>query len=38
AHIIYEALKQYKDIKEPELDDEVKANLELYKKQLESEQ
>ncbi|MFV0570914.1 MAG: PPK2 family polyphosphate kinase [Xanthomarina gelatinilytica] len=38
AHIIYEALKQYEDIKEPELDDEVKANLELYKKQLESEQ
>ncbi len=38
AHIIYEALKQYKDIKEPELDDDVKANLELYKKQLESEQ
>lgn len=38
AHIIYEALKQYKDIKEPELDDEVKANLALYKKQLESEQ
>lgn len=38
AHIIYEALKQYKDIKEPELGDEVKANLELYKKQLESEQ
>lgn len=38
AHIIYKALKQYKDIKEPELDDEVKANLELYKKQLESEQ
>ncbi|HLV70799.1 MAG TPA: PPK2 family polyphosphate kinase [Xanthomarina sp.] len=37
AHIIYEVLKQYKDIKEPELDDEVKANLELYKKQLEEE-
>jgi PPK2 family polyphosphate:nucleotide phosphotransferase len=37
AHIIYEALKQYTDIKEPELDDDVKANLELYKKQLESE-
>jgi PPK2 family polyphosphate:nucleotide phosphotransferase len=37
AHIIYEALKQYTDIKEPELDDDVKANLELYKKQLERE-
>lgn len=37
AHIIYEALKQYKDIKEPELNDEVLANLEEYKKLLESE-
>ncbi len=30
-------LSTYKDIKEPELDDEVKANIELYKKQLQSE-
>ncbi|HLV15020.1 MAG TPA: PPK2 family polyphosphate kinase [Xanthomarina sp.] len=37
ANIIYETLKKYKDIKEPELDDEVKANLELYKNQLENE-
>ena len=37
AEIIHETLKQYTDIKEPELDDDVKANLELYKKQLESE-
>ncbi|PWK17781.1 PPK2 family polyphosphate kinase [Xanthomarina spongicola] len=37
GNIIYNTLKQYKDIEEPELDDDVKANLELYKKQLESE-
>ncbi|HLV38944.1 PPK2 family polyphosphate kinase [Xanthomarina sp.] len=37
ANIIYKTLKQYKDIKEPELDDKVKANLELYKNQLENE-
>lgn len=37
AKIIYNTLKEYQDIKEPELDDKVKANLELYKKQLETE-
>ena len=37
ANIIYETLKQYQDIKEPELDDKIIANLELYKNQLESE-
>ncbi|MCX7547100.1 polyphosphate kinase 2 family protein [Xanthomarina sp. F1114] len=37
AKIIHQHLKEYKDIKEPELDDEVKDNLKLYKKQLESE-
>ena len=37
AKILHDTLKEYKDIKEPELDDEVKANLELYKKQLENE-
>lgn len=37
AEIIHETLKQYTDIKEPELDDDVKENLELYKKQLENE-
>jgi PPK2 family polyphosphate:nucleotide phosphotransferase len=37
AEIIHETLKQFTDIKEPELDDDVKANLELYKKQLENE-
>lgn len=37
AKIMYDTLKTYSDIQEPELDDEIKANLELYKKQLESE-
>lgn len=35
--IMYDTLKGYSDIEAPELDDEVKANLEMYKKQLESE-
>jgi len=34
AKTIYDTLKSYSDIKEPELDDEVKANIELYKEQL----
>lgn len=37
AKILYDTLKTYDDIKEPELDDEIKANLELYKQQLENE-
>ena len=37
AKILYDTLKAYTDIKEPELDDEVKANIELYKQQLNSE-
>lgn len=37
AKILYDTLKTYSDIKEPELDDDIKANLELYKKQLSSE-
>ncbi|QFZ55801.1 polyphosphate kinase 2 family protein [Oceanihabitans sp. IOP_32] len=37
AKIIYDTLSQYTDIKEPELDDEVKANLEDYIKRLENE-
>ncbi|ADY27973.1 polyphosphate:nucleotide phosphotransferase, PPK2 family [Cellulophaga lytica DSM 7489] len=37
ASILLQELKKYKDIKEPELDDEIKANLEMYKNQLESE-
>lgn len=37
AKIMYDTLKKYTDIEEPELDDDIKANLELYKKQLENE-
>ena len=37
AKIMYDTLSKYTDIQEPELDDDIKANLELYKKQLESE-
>lgn len=37
ASIMLEALKKYKDIVEPELDDEIKANLESFKQELEKE-
>ena len=37
AKIMYDTLKTYTDIQEPELDDDIKANLDIYKKQLESE-
>lgn len=37
AKIMYDTLKTYADIQEPELDEDIKANLEVYKKQLESE-
>jgi PPK2 family polyphosphate:nucleotide phosphotransferase len=37
AKILYDTLKEYSDIQEPELDDDIKANLEAYKKQLASE-
>lgn len=37
AKTLYDNLLQYTDIKEPELDDEVKANIELYKRQLNNE-
>jgi PPK2 family polyphosphate:nucleotide phosphotransferase len=37
AQIILETLEQYKDIDEPELDDEVKANIAKYRAQLEGE-
>ncbi|MCM4171379.1 phosphate--nucleotide phosphotransferase [Arenibacter sp. TNZ] len=37
ASILFEELKKYKDIREPELNDKIKANLEDYKKQLENE-
>lgn len=35
AKIIWEELQRYTDIKEPDLDDTIKANLQLYRKQLE---
>lgn len=37
ASIMLEALKKYKDIEEPELEDEIKANLEIFKQELEKE-
>ncbi len=37
AKILYDTLKEYDDIKEPELDTKTKANLDLYKQQLENE-
>ncbi|MCL4146807.1 UNVERIFIED_CONTAM: hypothetical protein GTU68_035222 [Idotea baltica] len=37
AKILYDSLIGYEDIKEPELDDDIKENLELYKKQLSNE-
>lgn len=37
ANILYDTLKKYKEIEEPELDDEIKANLDNFKKQLEKE-
>ena len=37
AKIIWEEMKQYTDIKEPELDDTIKANFEMYKEELKKE-
>ena len=37
ASILYEELKKYDDIKEPDLDPEVKAKIQEYKQQLENE-
>ncbi len=37
AKILYDTLKTYKDIKEPELNDSIKANIELYKAELNNE-
>ena len=37
ASILYDTLKEYTDIKEPELDEDTKANLHLYREQLNSE-
>jgi len=37
AEILLNELQKYKDVKEPELDSETKANIEEYKNQLENE-
>lgn len=37
AKILYDTLKQYKDIKEPELPAKEKENIDLYKQELENE-
>lgn len=37
ASVLLEALKKYKDVQEPELEEEIKANLETFKNQLEKE-
>lgn len=37
ASILHDTLTKFKDIKEPELDDKIKANLEAYKSQLNNE-
>lgn len=37
AKIMYDTLKAYTDIQEPELDDDIKENLESYKQQLANE-
>ncbi|CAD0007953.1 PPK2 family polyphosphate kinase [Flavobacterium chungangense] len=34
AKIIWEEMQKYTDIKEPELDDKIKANIAMYKKEL----
>ena len=37
AKIIYEKMKSYTDIKEPELEEEIAENLEMYRNKLKSE-
>ncbi len=37
ARTLYDTLKEYDDIQEPELDEKTKQNLHLYKQQLENE-
>ncbi|GAA4816653.1 PPK2 family polyphosphate kinase [Litoribaculum gwangyangense] len=37
AKTMYDTLSKYTDIQEPELDDDIKANLQLYRQQLNSE-
>ncbi|MFS4456200.1 PPK2 family polyphosphate kinase [Maribacter sp. 2304DJ31-5] len=38
ASVLLQALKKYKDIREPALDDKILANLDTYEKELQSEQ
>ncbi|MEE3224818.1 MAG: polyphosphate kinase 2 family protein, partial [Bacteroidota bacterium] len=37
ANILLEKLSSYKDIREPELDEKTKSNIDAYRNQLESE-
>jgi PPK2 family polyphosphate:nucleotide phosphotransferase len=37
AKIMYDTLKKYTDVQEPELDDKIKANMSLYRQELERE-
>lgn len=37
AKILYDTLKTYTDIQEPEMDEKIRANMEMYKQQLKSE-
>ena len=37
AKIIYDALSTYDDINEPELDEDIKSQIETYKQQLDNE-
>jgi PPK2 family polyphosphate:nucleotide phosphotransferase len=37
AKIIWEEMQKHTDIKEPDLDDKIKANIEMYKQQLKKE-
>ncbi len=37
AKILYNTLKEYKDIEEPELDSKTKANIDLYREELNNE-
>jgi PPK2 family polyphosphate:nucleotide phosphotransferase len=37
AKVLFDTLKTYSNIKEPELDDDIKANIHLYKEQLKNE-
>lgn len=37
AKIIWEEMQKYTDIKEPELDEDIKANIEMYKEMLKKE-